>query len=355
MSDQLSEDIKKILEYGIMAPSGENCQPWRFEVKNNQIHIFNIPERDQSPYNFRQRGSLISHGALIENIIITSSSLGFKAEVHLFPENSNKNLVAIVSLEQSLSQEEPLFYSITKRVTNRKPYSQTSLGAEQLTEILNSATGIKNIKLLITEDKKDIETLSLVGSLNERLVLENEILHNFLFNHINWTKEENEKKKVGFYIKTLELPPPARIAFKIFSYWNILKRINRIGISKMIWKQNGDVYASSAAIGVLVLEGISDEDFVNIGKVTERVWLTVTKLGLSFQPMTGTFFFMQRILNQEYEPFSKDQVDLIKTAYANVQKIFKLNTGLVVMMFRIGRCNPPSARALRLKPEIIFK
>jgi len=47
----MKEVIKKIIEAGIMAPSGENCQPWRFEVRGNKISIFNIPERDTSLYN----------------------------------------------------------------------------------------------------------------------------------------------------------------------------------------------------------------------------------------------------------------------------------------------------------------
>ena len=42
------EDIKKIIEAAVQAPSGENCQPWRFEILNNNIKLFNVPERDQS-------------------------------------------------------------------------------------------------------------------------------------------------------------------------------------------------------------------------------------------------------------------------------------------------------------------
>ncbi len=36
------EDIKKILEAAVHAPSGENCQPWRFEINDREIRIFNL-------------------------------------------------------------------------------------------------------------------------------------------------------------------------------------------------------------------------------------------------------------------------------------------------------------------------
>ena len=50
----IREDIKKILEYAIWAPSGDNSQPWRFEAENDQIRVFNVPERDTSLYNYNK-------------------------------------------------------------------------------------------------------------------------------------------------------------------------------------------------------------------------------------------------------------------------------------------------------------
>lgn len=349
------EDIKKIIEIAVNAPSGENVQPWRFKINENKLSIFNIPNRDQSPYNFLQRGSYVSHGALIENITIVSSALGFNAEIALFPEKDNLDLVATISFTQSTPKEELLYPYILKRSTNRKPYKKELLTREQKEEILRSIGNIGEGRILLTDARDEIQTLSLVGSMNERLVLENKVLHSFLFSHINWTEKENEEKKTGFYIKTLELPLPAKTAFKLFSHWNILKKVHKLGISKSIWKQNGAVYASCSTIGIITINGNSNKDFVTAGRITQRMWLTVTKLGLSLQPMTGILFFMQRILAGNLEPFSLDQVGLIKESYENVRKIFKLQNETVAMMFRIGYSDPPTAKALKLNPEIIFE
>jgi len=83
------EDIKKILEAAVHAPSGENCQPWRFEIRDGEIRIFNLPERDQSLYNYGQMASYVAHGALIENILIASSAFGYRARTNLFPQEND--------------------------------------------------------------------------------------------------------------------------------------------------------------------------------------------------------------------------------------------------------------------------
>lgn len=38
--------IEMILEDGVTAPSGENCQPWRFMFDGATLSLFNIPEAD---------------------------------------------------------------------------------------------------------------------------------------------------------------------------------------------------------------------------------------------------------------------------------------------------------------------
>ncbi|MBI4094889.1 MAG: nitroreductase family protein [Candidatus Liptonbacteria bacterium] len=345
--------IQKILEAGAQAPSGENCQPWKFRVRAHTIYVFNIPGRDQSPYNFRQRGSYVAHGALLENISIAAAALGYPGHIEVFPDRNDADIVATVVFSESKPKDEPLYQYIIKRATNRKPYKKTPLAQEVCHALLHSAGDIVGGNVLLTGKREDIKVLSLVGSMNERLALENKSIHDFLFSHINWTDEENQQKKLGFDIKTLELPPPARATFRLFRHWPILKVLNRVGASKAVWKQNGKVYDSSAAVGIVAVRGNKNSDFVTAGRIMERVWLTATKLGLSFQPMTGILFFMQRIFAGNFEPFTSRQVELIKESYEKVRQIFKLERETIPIMFRLGYADPPTAQSLKLPPEII--
>src|SRR3989338_7157800 len=93
--------LREIIRLGVYAPSGDNSQPWRFYIRGNSIDIFNLPEKDNPYYNFRQNGSLVAHGGLIENIIIASSSMGVGPDINLFPDKDKKDLVATLVFEHS--------------------------------------------------------------------------------------------------------------------------------------------------------------------------------------------------------------------------------------------------------------
>lgn len=346
------EDIKKILEAAIHAPSGENCQPWRFEIRGDEIGVFNLPKKDQSLYNEGQMASYVAHGALIENIFIASSAFGYRIKFDLFPQENNSCLVAIVSLEKDSSAEDPLYHYIQTRCTNRKPYKSEPFSGDQSAQLIAVAEEIAGGKLILVRDRENINTLARAGSVNEQVMLGNEFLHNFFFTHVNWTQAEEDKKRIGFYIKTLELPPPAQIMFKIFRHWPIMRVLNRIGLAKMAAKANAKIYASCAAMGAVVMPRKTPQDFITAGRIMQRVWLKATQMGLSIQPLTGVLFFMQGIRAGHTEHFTHRQIDLIKNAYADIKKALDIKDQEVVMMFRIGEGTEPSACSSRLPPQI---
>lgn len=346
----MKEDIKKILEIAVHSPSGENAQPWKFKIQDNKIYIFNIPERDVSLYNYKQRGSLVAHGALIENVVITSSAYGYEAEVSLLPDMENPNLVAVVSLSKSALSADLLCPYVVKRCTNRKPYKTKLLSEEQISELAGVAE--KGSEVLFVNDRKKIEALADAGSVNERVMFNNQFLHAFFFSHINWTEEEDKAKSLGFYIKTLELPLPAQIGLKVFKHWFLMKFLNKAGLSEAIGKGNAKVYTASSAMGAVVVEGDTPEDFIAAGRAMQKVWLKATKMNLSVQPLTGVLFFMQRITAGEKKEFSQHHIDLIKDAFEKIYETFAVKDRVIAMMFRIGYGGEPTARAHKLPPQI---
>jgi len=352
----MQENIKKILEVAILAPSGENCQPWRFEVKENKIDIFNIPERDTSLYNFHQYGSYVAHGALIENILIASSAFGYITRIELFPNSKNINHTATILLEKVDPEEKELYSYIKKRVTNRKPFSKTKLTNEQKQGLENVVSQVsKGVELKLVDNPDQIKKLAKALTVSDRILFENKELHDFLFSHISWTKEESEQRKSGFYIKELELAPPQEKAFKLFTNWNILNFFNKIGFSKIAAKGNIKLYSSCAAIGIITAFSNEPRDFVIGGRAMQKVWLQAAKINLSIQPLTGIIFFMQRIFaGQAEQNFSKKHIELIKEAYKTISDVFDLKNRTAAMIFRIGIDGKPSAHSLRKLPKIIY-
>ena len=347
--------IKKILESAILAPSGDNCQPWSFIVKGNQINIINLSERDTSLFNFCQRASLIAHGALIENILIASSASGYNIKLKAFPDNLNPSLIATVELGKSEVRDESLYPYITQRATNRKPYKSIPLTAKQRNTLLNTSSVFANAGVKLVEELDRKAFIAEAIALTDRLVFENPYLHSFLFEHIRWTEEEALKTRDGLYIKTLELSAPQAIGFRLLKNWSILQALNKFGLSKIAAKQAEKLCLSASAIGIIIVDGNTDKDFLTGGRLVQRLWLEATRMGLAFQPMTGLTFLIQRVLAKETKEISTEHIRLIMNAFDSIVSAFNLSKESMVMLFRIGHSSPPAARSLRLSVDQVVK
>ncbi len=352
MINGINKDIEYILNAGNKAPSGENCQPWHFVVRGNTIDVHLLPERDNSAYSWGQRGSYFANGAAIENIVIAATAKGYRANASYFPNQDNEWHVATILLEQDASiYADPLAEYVEKRVTNRKSYTKQPLTDSESKTLSDAVLHSEYGKFAIAEAEVDVVRLGRIGSTNEEVMLANRSLHNFFFSHVNWTKKEDAEKKIGFYIKTLELPPPAVAMFRLIKHWPVMRVFASLGFSRMVAKQNAVINASASAIGALMVDATEPLDFVKIGRTVERLWLTATSLGLSIQPMTGVLFFNLALEGGEVENFSSAEQTLIRNAYQDASKIFNAGDRHIVFMFRIGHGRTPSAQAVRFPLE----
>lgn len=352
----MQEIIKKIIDAGIRAPSGENCQPWRFEISGNDILVFNLPERDSSLYGWGQRSSYLAHGALLENMGIAASALGYDANIVLFPNPSQTDLVAHVTLSPVQPKNESLYPAIAKRATNRKPYKKIPLTVDQKAALVDAGGDFgNNCRFILVGEDEQRKKLAKLASMNEKIIFGNKSLHSFFFSHINWTKEEDNAKSIGFYIKTLELPPPVEAMFKIMRKWGVMRLLNIAGFSNAVAAANSANYQASSAIGAVLVNRNTPESFISAGRLTERIWLTATSLDLSVQPLAGLIYLMHRIRANDIKDFSPAQVRMIKDAYKGMETALDIrdNNSVIAMMFRIGTDGEPSARSSRLTPQII--
>ena len=351
----MKDDIVEILKTSVCAPSGENCQPWKFKVDKEKLTIFNVPERDLSLYNYKQRGSIIANGALIENIKISALEKGYEISTKLFPDIQNSDLIAEITFNRSNKPKDFLYKFITKRCSNRKAYNPIQLSSEQKKILVNSSKEIGDGEVKLITDKEDIKKLGYYLSISERLIFENKYLHDFFFDHIRWTKEDDDRLKNGFYYKTLELNDKQLKGMKFFKSWTLLRFFNfLIKASKIVARDNAIRYSASSAIGVIVVPTASEKDYINAGRILQQVWLKVTSMNLSMQPVTGILFFMHRIIDGEFDKFSEAQIKEIQDAHDYIKRVFGVKDGSMAMLFRIGDGGEPSARSSRFEPEIEF-
>jgi nitroreductase len=348
----ISEEIvRKILESGILAPSGENAQPWLFKIDKNTVSLFNNPDSDQSLYNYRQSGSFVAHGACIENMVIAATEFGLEADIQYFPDDGVPDFVAKISLREGDVKRNLLADSLSRRATNRKSYDGSALTDDERKAFVAVATDAARIVLV--EDRIKISALAHAASVNEAMLVENEYVHDFFFSHVRWTPEENEMQPNGFYIKTLELKPPQVAAFKLLSKPSVGKFLKRLGLSRVVRKDNEKIYNTASAMIGIVAKDNSPKSLVLAGRTFERLWLTATKLGLSIQPTTGALFLAESVSGENRENFLKDQQSAILNSRSSIYETLGVEEKKehVVVLFRIGRGGDPSARAARFPLE----
>ncbi len=346
--------IQKIVEDGVTAPSGENCQPWKFTFDKGKLSIFNIPEADFSLYNNKQRGSYIAHGSLIENIRISALRYGYNVNISLFPDSGDVKHIADILFESTVPVTELLYQELRKRCTNRKDYKDVLLTNEEKKELQLSIDELGYNTFFVIDDDKSKKSLGKALAYHEKVLFENKKMHDFFYHHILWDKKDEEKAG-GFFIDTLEFLPQQLQAVKLFKHWPLLTLGNKLfNVSTMISKENGEKYAQGGGFGFILMDGETDVDFVRLGMSVERLWLTASHLDVAVHPCNGTLYLENHINDSGEGDFSKDHVEGIRKAYADIISHLDLGNKKIGFIFRLGKAEKPTAVAKRKAPEIVY-
>lgn len=339
--------IKTILEYAVMAPSGDNCQPWKVCVDGLKVDLFNVPDRDRSLYNLKQRASLIAHGAFLENLQLAARSIGLKGHIELLPDPGNAKHVATVTFSTANAETSELYKAIPLRCTNRERYLPVKISDKQIKQWQDLTTG-DGEKIWASCDQGQMRSLARLLSLNDRLVFEVPALHQFLFEQIRWNDEEARTTGDGLDIKTLGLNPIDRIFFRLFKSWALIATINRIGFSKIIQFKAKQLVNSSSAIAIITMQGADSKNYIKGGATWQRLLLQLASEGLHAQPIAGLACLMQsakedllenNVTARQHGCLLHARSDLLRITGAN-------DSDVILAIFRVGQ-GPHVIRSLR--------
>lgn len=346
-----NETIKKILDLAVLAPSGDNVQPWRFEMKEGELSVFAIPERDTSLYNFQSLAEYINIGTLLENISIAAPSFGYEALFDFSFAKNESQRIASVSFKNTEMVEHPLFRAVTERHSNRKPYDSTPLSPEELAELKTVMKEGENVKVFFVTEEKQKQRIGTAASKNEIILFGNSKLHDFFYNHIHWAPKQGDE--IGFPVETLEIPKEGFPIFRALRSWKVSRILSFLKVPSLIASENAKLYASAGAHGAIICNDFSPQSCILSGRLFQRLWLQSTKMGLKFQPLMGIAFLMERVRAKDTE-LSEKHREITKNAYGEIEETFGVSSGVITAAFRVGRGGEPSGRTKRLPPEIRF-
>lgn len=347
----MKQIITKILDAAIRAPSGDNTQPWKIIVSDNYttIELYNLPERDDSYINFNQTASHIAHGAVIENIVISSKHLGYHAQVNLFP-NDKKNLVAIIELSATEKQEQPMYKAIFKRCTNRFQYKLVDISESLIEDLSASIKNIKNTNISLVYQNDRINDLSKELMINDSLIFEHKESHRFLFDKIRWNHKQVERTMDGMPVDTLGLNLIEKLSFPLLRFWGFVKTANYIGLSKIIGLKSWRNLRTSSMLGMVTVPGNDKVSFIQGGRAIQRVWLEATIQGLAFQPIIGLPLLINRSKQGNLNGFTDKHAKIIQHCGDRLPELFGINKiDTMLMGFRMGAGGIVTSKTKRKK------
>jgi len=342
--------IEKIIEAGNLAPSGGNSQPWEFVVKdNNSISVIALPEKDHRILNYKNRGTYVAHGALVENMEIAATHFGFDTKTEFFPKE--KQSVRFTFHPSKISAPATdLYEDIARRHSNRKPFKTDPLSVEEKNYLFQEITRFPGCQLATVEGKGKIDKVAENLAFDVLISLQNQLLHSLLFQEILW-EEGDQKVRPGLYIKTMEVAPPKAFVFKMLRNWKTAQLFAKIKFLQKIYEENAKTAASAGLIGAITVKD-SDVDFIHAGRALENIWLRAAKLGLEFQMMTGILFLWQQVALGKHGAFSEEEGKVVKGALENLREALGVHQGIIAFTFRIGRGSKPTAVSHKRPPQI---
>ncbi|MDP2039765.1 MAG: Rv1355c family protein [Algoriphagus sp.] len=351
------EELKLILSFANMAPSGGNIQPWIWVFDSKGIlHLFHDKERSHSMLDFKGSGSLIAFGAALENLRLIAAKEGIEIEFIDQIKEFEQDLICSIRFIAKFNNPISVPYleladGISLRCTNRKNNSRQLLPLELLEELASFAEN-EGLSIKFTEDKNDIESLSeIVGGMDRMRFFHEEGLMDFI-KEVRWTENDAIQTKDGIDIATLELSGTEKAAMGLLKDPRTVKFFRKFLMGYGLTKISKDTMCSSSCIMVLQGEDFSSKSYLEGGRVLQRIWIKANMLGISFQPVTAMLFIFHKVSQEANHGFSKEEEKEIIKLKTKFDSIFpKKAEKQDLFMFRLNVAGEPSVRAYRRDVE----
>ncbi len=344
--------LLKILDLARWAPSGDNTQPWRFEIlADDHVAVHGFDTREHVLYDFDGRPSQMAHGALIETLRIAASGFERLSEWSLRPGSpDNAPIYDVRFLPSPGLSPDPLLSYVEKRVVQRRPMRMSPLTAEQRHALVLAAGPDHSVQFFAGLG----ERLKLAGLLWDNAYIRLTCPEAFRVHReiIEWGARFSEDRLPGEAIGVD--PVTARLMQWVMGSWTRVAFFNRYLMGTIAPRIQLDfIPAIACSAHVLLRPGKTPRtltDYVETGIAMQRFWLTATALGLHLQPeMTPVIFRWYARAGRSFSVVPK-----IDGRAASLASRFEALAGLersdaVAFFCRIGYSAEPRSRSIRKK------
>jgi len=350
-----AEQALHLVSSAILAPSGGNCQPWRFVWSaEGRLRCLHDVARSASFLDFEHRAAYLALGAAVENVVIAAADIGLEAGVVPFPGPDLEHVcdVAFAPRERSARPGHWLAPFIPVRATNRRLGVRRPLAPEELAK-LHAALDDPAAELQVLTEAEPLDEMGLVLGAGDRFRFFDERLYREMIVEMRWNPRQAEETRDGIDIATLELGDVDEAGLRLLSSWPVVRFLRSMGIGGALEDLSRRAVQSASAMALVTYGGTSPLDYFLGGRAVQRVWLTATALGLAVQPMSSLPYLFARLeRGAGFEPGERGVLLGLRERYARLFRVGPRKAEL--LLFRLARIDGPTVRSLRRPVEAVL-
>jgi len=345
------EQIRYLVAHGIAAPSGGNCQPWRFAWNGRRLECRLDETRSRSFVNFEHLASYVAIGAAVHNMTLASATMGFDLDVAGSEKSAPDAVCSLEFSRQARAQTPDGFEFVYRRCTNRRLGAQEPLTMDDQ-QFLITAAGGASLQIV-----SDPATLGRVGAMlgeADRMRFLSRIMHADLMREVRWTAEEVQATRDGLDLATLEFTPTDLAVFRILASWPTMDRVRRLGGGKALSRASKKAMGGACAVALLTFPGTSRASYLEGGRALQRIWLAATARDLGVHPL-GLPYMFARLERASPSGYDKEEERTVARLRQEYRTIFHVPADSAeIVLLRLTRAPGPTTRSLRRPVESVL-
>ncbi|TAJ48184.1 MAG: hypothetical protein EPO52_08435 [Herbiconiux sp.] len=330
-ADEFTDLRMKVVSQAELAPSGHNMQPWTITLdpaEADVLYLYTDASRLTPAVDPLARQTMVSQGTFLQYLRVSAAHLGYRADFELFPEGDydetdlatamNSLPVAKITLTPDATASTPDYASLFLSDTNRSPYADTPLSADQQS-ILTGLAAESGAALQIFTDQRDRTRFGQLGA--EGTLIETQYAAATAESDAVFSSTEQAKNdaRSGFAVEGQGTS--GFMKYFLQGLITVVPSLNddAAGAKNAIALTDAAV-AATPAYGVISTTGNSRAEQVEAGILYADISLRARSLGLVMQPLSQVL--------QEYPSMA--------APYAAIHEEYAPGGQTIQMLVRIG-------------------
>lgn len=268
----LFDQLKFLLRYAVLAPSGPNTQPWKLSIRDDEVSVIADFARSLPSLDPTNRTLYLSHGCLLANTLIAAEHFGFGYDAKCLPDGESGERTAAIQFSEKGNEHRfpDLFQEITKRHTNRKSYENRAIEPEKM-RMLKDCIERVGFRLDIISDIEGKSGIADILARSQKIQLGNKDMRKELAKWIRPNSSDLKDGLPGYSFGYSDFE--SYLGSFIFGTFDMSSSRARIETANI---------KTSPAVSILSTDSDDKSTWIKAGMLFETMFLTATKLDVRF-------------------------------------------------------------------------